>query len=215
VCFLRRQPRSEFSKTKIEEKVSEPRPINVAATRSQAADLQAGVLEACRDGDRDAFRVLFESCKDRVYSIALNFSGNEAAAHDISQEVFLKLFDAIRGFRGDSDFRTWLFRLVVNACMDERRSSRRFVSIQEAAGVTVASSQHVGAEQDQLATQIRSAMLTLSPTVRLPILLRYAEGLSYSEIADVLKCSMGTVASRLNRGHRLLAQQLAHLRGTL
>lgn len=188
----------------------------MAPARSRAADLQPGVLEACREGDRDAFRVLFESCKDHVYSIALHFSGDEAVAHDISQEVFLKLLDAIKTFRGDSDFRTWLFRLVSNACMDERRTRKRFLSTTAIENRSAPDVSHQARlEQDERAAEIRAAILTLAPSVRLPVLLRYIEGLSYSEIAAVLKCSMGTVASRLNRGHRILAQQLSHLRGAL
>jgi RNA polymerase sigma-70 factor (ECF subfamily) len=161
--------------------------------------------------------MLFEACKDRVYSIALHFTGSENAAEDISQDVFLKLFHVIRGFRGESDFRTWLFRLVVNACMDETRRRRRFVPIEGNCAVPAAhSSVHpTDLLKKEVANQVRQAVLELAPKLRLPILLRYVEDLSYSEIAEMLKCSMGTVASRLNRGHKLLARRLAHLRGAL
>jgi RNA polymerase sigma-70 factor (ECF subfamily) len=76
-------------------------------------------------GEREAFRVRFEACKDGVYSVALQFSGSEEAAQDISQDVFLKLFHAIRGFRGEADFRTWLFRLVVSCFLCHTTSERR------------------------------------------------------------------------------------------
>src|ERR1051325_5819322 len=86
------------------------------------------VIDACQRGDRDAFRLLFETYQDRVYSISLYyFKGDEAFARDVTQQVFLKLITKIEQFRRDSEFTTWLYRLVVNACMDEQRKRRRFI----------------------------------------------------------------------------------------
>lgn len=86
------------------------------------------VIKACQAGDRDAFRVLFETYKDKVYSIALYFfNGEDASAKDITQQVFLKLITGVSQFRYDAEFSTWLYRLVVNACMDEQRKRRRLV----------------------------------------------------------------------------------------
>src|SRR4029434_8588104 len=86
------------------------------------------VLEACRSGDVEAFRVLFESYKDRVYSIALSFfNGDVATADDVTQQVFIKLMTQISQFQGRSQFSTWLYRLVTNACLDHRRTSRRLL----------------------------------------------------------------------------------------
>ena len=190
---------------------------NVSAGHGQALELEPGLIEACRQGEGDAFRALFEAYKDDVYSIALNFSDSEVTAQDVTQEVFLKLFSALRSFRGESNFRTWLFRVVVNVCLDEKRRRRRWVPIEEIPlEMSGAShSQETGARQKELAIEVRSAVANLAPKLRLPILLRYLEGLSYGEIAEVLGCSMGTVASRLNRGHKLLAQRLSHLRGAV
>src|SRR5918999_5792865 len=86
------------------------------------------VIEACQRGDREAFRLLFETYQDKVYSISLYyFKGDESAAKDITQQVFLKLMTKIEQFRRDAEFTTWLYRLVVNACMDEQRKRRRFI----------------------------------------------------------------------------------------
>src|ERR671919_2701827 len=93
------------------------------------------VIEACQQGDRAAFQLLFETYKDKVFSIAVYSSGGDrAVADDVTQQIFLKLFTAIRQFRGDSEFTTWLYRLVVNACLDERRRRRRFLPWQEMRG---------------------------------------------------------------------------------
>src|SRR6185436_10003103 len=91
------------------------------------------VIDACRNGDREAFRVLFETYKDKVYSIAFYSLGDHSIADDVTQQIFLKLFTAVRQFRGDSEFTTWLYRLVVNACIDERRKQRRLLPWGDAA----------------------------------------------------------------------------------
>lgn len=176
------------------------------------------VIEACQQGDREAFRLLFEAYKDKVYSISLYyFNGDEASAGDVTQQVFLKLMTKIEQFSRHAEFTTWLYRLVVNACADERRKRRRFIFFgdgTEMDGRKVEKrSQEDRYERVELADCVKTAIGELRPKLRLPILLKYVEGLSYEEMAAVLNCSKGTIASRLNRGHKILASRLAHLRG--
>jgi RNA polymerase sigma-70 factor, ECF subfamily len=177
------------------------------------------VIEACQQGDRDAFRVLFETYKDKVYSIAVySVGGDRSIADDVTQQIFLKLFTTIQQFRGESEFTTWLYRLVVNACMDERRRRRRLLSFGDATKTFPMSDQSEKRPQEkqyaqlEVAEAVRLAINELKPKFRLPILLKYVEGLSYEEIASVMGCSKGTVASRLNRGHGQLAKHLSYLR---
>src|SRR5580658_2506927 len=89
------------------------------------------VIAACQRGDRDAFRTLFEAYQDKVYSIALRYSGDRAVALDIAQETFLKLLSSLPDFRGDSSFESWLYRIVVNRCLDHRRRNRRVMTFFE------------------------------------------------------------------------------------
>ena len=176
--------------------------------------IDGNVIEACQQGDRDAFQVLFETYKDKVYSIAVYSSGDRAVADDVTQQIFLKLFTAIRQFRGDSEFTTWLYRLVVNACLDERRRRRRLLPWGETVAMRNPSEKKPQEKQYarlEVAEAVQAAIGELKPKFRLPILLKYIEGLSYEEIASVMGCSKGTVASRLNRGHSQLAKRLAHL----
>ncbi|PWT95402.1 MAG: hypothetical protein C5B55_01335 [Blastocatellia bacterium] len=171
------------------------------------------VIEACRNGDRDAFRLLFEAYKDRVFSIAIYYIGDQSIADDVTQQIFLKLFTAIRHFRGDSEFTTWLYRLVVNACADERRKRRRLLPWGDSTLMNNPGErkpQERSMARLEIAEAVRNAIGELKPKFRLPILLKYVEGLSYDEIAAVMGCSKGTVASRLNRGHSQLAKKLAH-----
>ena len=189
----------------------------IPVTRGRGAATEpAGLVEACRQGDREAFRALYEVYKDDVYSIAWNFTGDEETARDVTQDVFLKLFSAIGGFRGESSFKTWLFRLVANACRDAQRRRRRLVPLE----VVLEKAEDPGSpdadtRQREISRRVRSAVVSLAPKLRLAILLRYVEDLSYSEIAAALGCSPGTVASRLNRGHRILAERLHALRGAV
>jgi RNA polymerase sigma-70 factor (ECF subfamily) len=180
------------------------------------------VISACQQGDREAFRMLFEAYKDRVFSIAIySLNGDEAAASDVTQQVFLKLMTAISQFRGQAQFTTWLYRLVVNACVDEQRKRRRFLPFGESVTSEPVSRMEVNKSQEQdyargeIAGAVQAAIGEMKPKFRLPILLKYLEGLSYEEIAAVLGCSKGTVASRLNRGHKVLAKRLGHLRGQI
>ena len=178
--------------------------------------INARVILACQQGDREAFRLLFEAYKDRVFSIARYSLGDEAAADDVTQQIFVKLITRIGQFRGDSEFSTWLYRLVINSCLDERRKRRRFLPVAEFETVSKTANQktpETGYARREVADSVRQAICGLKPKMRLPILLKYIEGLSYEEIAEVLGCSKGTVASRLNRAHKALAKQLGHLRG--
>jgi len=184
--------------------------------QSSPDSINAGVIRACQQGDREAFRLLFEAYKDRVFSIACYSLGNEAAADDVTQQIFLKLFPRIGQFRGDSEFTTWLYRLVINSCLDERRRQRRFLPVEEFAPMNKAVHREppeTRYERREIAGSVREAIGGLKPKMRLPILLKYIEGLSYEEIASVLGCSKGIVASRLNRAHKALAKKLGHLRG--
>jgi RNA polymerase sigma-70 factor (ECF subfamily) len=182
-------------------------------------DIDAQVLESCRRGDREAFRALYNAWKDKVYSISFYyFHGDAEEAADVTQEVFLKLMTGIGTFRGSSGFATWLYRLVSNACTDGARSRAARSRVIDRAAVCRPdneSSQEYDLLRAQAAMAVQTAVSALPPKLRLPILLRYFEDFSYEEIADALNCSAGTVASRLNRGHRLLAEKLAPQRDLL
>jgi RNA polymerase sigma-70 factor (ECF subfamily) len=177
--------------------------------------VDAGVIESCRQGDREALRVVFEAYRDKVYSLALCYlNGDAAAAKDLTQEVFVKLMTRLEQFRGDAEFTTWLYRVVANACwMNAQR--RRWFSLEDSVEVghmVVRRSLETMQFEREMADGVNSAVAQLKPKLRIAILLKYFDDLSYQEIASVLGCSVGTVASRLNRGHALLARKLAHLR---
>src|SRR6185436_5370578 len=108
------------------------------------------LVQSCQRGERDAFRALFETYKNKVFSVALRFSGEPAVAMDIAQDTFLKLFSSIRDFRGDASLDTWIYRLVVNSCLDHKRRTRRLLPL---AGEFVSRLRSAG---DNLADLLRS-----------------------------------------------------------
>ncbi|MGQ0540616.1 MAG: RNA polymerase sigma factor [Blastocatellia bacterium] len=176
------------------------------------------LLAECRKGNRDAMHTLYVEYQRRVFSIALNFfSGNAEQAEDVTQQVFLKLFKN-SDFRGDSALTTWIYRMTVNACIDEIRKTRRFLNFGDwfkFAEPEAKFSLNDQLHSRQISAEVQAVVASLKPKYRLPILLKYVEGLSYQEIADVLECSIGTVSSRLNRGHKMLAVKLGHLRNEI
>ena len=185
--------------------------------------LDTGIIQGCQQGDPAAMRALWLAYKDRVYSIALHFFRDDhAIAQDITQDVFIKLFDRLRQFRHDAEFTTWLYRLVVNACMDEQRRRKRWSFFGDAmSDLTLSSAPSTDIPADELFVQreigeeVKAAVASLTPKLRIVILLRYFDDLAYEEMAAALGCSPGTVASRLNRAHQSLARKLGHLRGSI
>ena len=179
---------------------------------------QIDLIAECQRGDRRAMHALFVAHNRRVYSIALNFfAGNADKASDVTQQVFLKLFTKMN-FRGDAEFTTWLYRLTVNACIDESRKYNRLFGLADwftSGGTEGAYSLDEKMRSREIAAEVQLVLGSLKPKFRIPLVLKYVEGLSYQEIAEVLECSIGTVSSRLNRGHKMLSAKLQHLKGEI
>jgi RNA polymerase sigma-70 factor (ECF subfamily) len=134
---------------------------------------------------------------------------------DIAQETFLKLLSSIKDFRGEASFESWIYRLVVNSCLDQQRRGRRWIPvIEDFLNALRASGETVLQEllRVEMQTNVQGVVAKLPPEQRIVIVLRYTEGLSYDHIAEILGCSPGTVASRLNRAHKVLERRLSHLR---
>jgi RNA polymerase sigma-70 factor (ECF subfamily) len=169
------------------------------------------LIEACQRGEPEAFRALFERHKNKVYSIALRYSGDAAVAQDIAQETFLKLFVGIGSFRGESSFGSWLYRLAVNSCFDQKRKIRRLMPLLDEALAMLQAPDSSALDEmvrAELSGHLRTVLASLSDQQRMLLVLRYTQALSYEEIAEILGASKGTIASRLNRIHRMLERRL-------
>ncbi|HEY3823711.1 MAG TPA: sigma-70 family RNA polymerase sigma factor [Bryobacteraceae bacterium] len=174
------------------------------------------LIEGCQRGDPESFRALFEKHKDMVYSVALRYCGDAVVAQDIAQDTFLKLFSAIGSFRGDSSFDAWLYRMVVNSCFDQKRRTRRLAPLLDEV-LAALQTPDVSALDEvlhrEMSAHIKSVVESLAPEQRMVVVLRYTQGLSYEEIAEILGCASGTIASRLNRAHKVLQRKLWRLAG--
>jgi len=172
------------------------------------------LVAECRNGSREAFESLYRAHQKRVFSVALHFFGGRSeAAEDVTQQVFVKIFRKIGDFDGRAELTTWIYRMTVNACIDEQRKTRRFFSLDGLFGeLRAKKNPDERIERREIADEVQKAIGELKEKFRLPILLKYSEDLSYEEIARVLDCSIGTVSSRLNRGHKMLARKLKHLK---
>ena len=168
-------------------------------------------------GVSGGFRALYDRHQARVYTMALRFSGDPSQAQDITQTVFMKVYRNLETYRGDAQFSTWLYRIVWNVCRDHHRKKRLtawlpFSETPEVATIPTRDSPDRSYLQREQQIRIAAAIEQLPPNLRMPILLKYLEDLTYREIATALGWRLGTVASRLNRAHKMLAKKLADLR---
>jgi RNA polymerase sigma-70 factor (ECF subfamily) len=182
------------------------------------------LVERCRAGDLTAFEPLVEKYRQRVWRLAFNVLRDHEEAWDVAQEAFIKAYQALPNFRGQSAFYTWLFRIVMNVATDRVRSraarGRAFGTerVPEEEWDRVLVDQPAGQEApDETAARgedrkrIEKGLATLSEQHRAIIVLSDLEGLSYKEIADVLHIPMGTVMSRLHNARKRLRDALGPL----
>jgi RNA polymerase sigma-70 factor (ECF subfamily) len=188
------------------------------------AEDDAALVARCRKGDIAAFEPLVEKYRQRVWRLAYNVLRDREEAWDVAQEAFIRAYQALPAFRGQSAFYTWLFRIVMNVASDRARSraarGRAFgterVPEEDWDRVMVDRSPGDQGPDEAAATaqdreRIVRALATLSEQHRDIIVLSDIEGLSYKEIADVLEIPMGTVMSRLHNARRRLRAALGPL----
>lgn len=165
------------------------------------------------DGFERAFEELFTKYRDRVYAIAFRITGSSVDAMDVVQESFSLVFRKLQGFRGGSLFSTWLFRIVVNCSIDQRRriTQQPFSRLSSAESedgegdpIDEAPSPRDCAAAREIGDQVQQAISLLSPKLRVVLALRYLEDMAYEELAATLGLSLGTVKSRLARAHLAL-----------
>jgi RNA polymerase sigma-70 factor (ECF subfamily) len=166
----------------------------------------------------EVFAYLYQRYYSRVYRLAYGMLGRHEAADDLTQEVFLRAYQKLESFKGESSFATWFYRLAANCCLnfsEKRRKKDQRESEEITATVPFNSdnSMETNLLQREAQEQIQRALSSLKPKFRLLVLLKDIEGLSYDEIAERLNCSTGTLASQLKRARHLLARKLEHLRG--
>jgi RNA polymerase sigma-70 factor (ECF subfamily) len=178
------------------------------------------LIISAQRGDAGAFKRLYESYRDRVYNLVFYWLGDRALAEDALQVVFLKVHRGLPGFRFESSLATWIYRVAANECRNQtRRRGAQMVPLEAILGsgqeLDSGPLQYDQRAQGQRQEIIRQAIMELPSDLRAVVVLKYLEGLTYEEIADVLGCAPGTVASRLNRALGRLESQLRPVRQLL
>ena len=180
-------------------------------------DQDATLVERCLGGEDAAWEELVRAHSKRVYAICFRFTGAEGEAQDITQEVFLRVFQSLRSFRaGEGSFSVWLARLTRNLLIDNYRRgkmTRLSDSIDDQLPMLEERSSAFSRTDSLLASReasemVQAALQKLSPELREAVILRDLEEMEYKDIADVLKVPEGTVKSRINRGRAELARVL-------
>ena len=197
----------------------------VASATSVEPRIQDGqFIERLKRGESAAFETLVNERSGEIYGLLYRLTENPEEARDLTQETFLRAFQSIRSFRGDSDLRTWIYRIAINQARNRWRWWRRrrrdsTVSIDSTdengrpALVSTLKAENVQSpEQDTLAHEreriLRNALKGLRRVYRETVILRDIEGFAYEEIAVALDISVGTVKSRLARGRQELRSKL-------
>jgi RNA polymerase sigma-70 factor (ECF subfamily) len=179
--------------------------------------VEAGIIARCKKHDKSAFVELFKMYERYLYKLCYNYAQNEQDALDIAQEVYIKVFNNISSFDPKMPFHPWFRKIAVNTCLNFKRTCR-YDTISLNAGneedktleETVASSKDVESEvfDRELGRLIRENLKILRPKHRMVLVLRYFEGLSYEEIAAVLKEPVGTVKTNIHRARNILKEKL-------
>ena len=182
-------------------------------------------IERLKRGDAAAFETLVNERSGEIYGLLYRLTENVEEARDLTQETFLRAFQSIAQFRGESDLRTWIYRIAINQARNRwrwwrrrRRDATVSIDAPEVGGghlglvATLKSTTAKDPEQDTLANEreraLKKALGTLKHVYREAVILRDIEGFAYEEIATALDISVGTVKSRLARGRQELRRKL-------
>lgn len=177
------------------------------------------LIERLKQGDTAAFKEIVESAQGLVYNTALGIVQNAEDAEDVSQEVFVQLYESISGFKGESKLSTWLYRITVSKAMDhlrKKRRKKRFAFVQSLFGANEELIHdppdfvHPGVSLDnkEKAKQLFHAINKLPEKQKIAFTLNRIEGLSYQEISEVLRLSVASVESLLHRARKNLRKTL-------
>jgi RNA polymerase sigma-70 factor, ECF subfamily len=171
----------------------------------------ARLIEAARAGDRHAFESLYLQHVGRVYAVCLRLTAHVQTAEELTQEAFVRAWQRLSSFRGDSAFATWLHRLTVNVVLDQQRAQRpwfrRLVAMDDAAEVVASEHARVVSNADQ--HDLESAIRRLPAAARTVFVLHDVEGWQHAEIAARTGTAVGTSKAHLHRARQLLKEWLS------
>lgn len=170
------------------------------------------LIEEIRDGNQKSFDELMQKYQQPVYHIAYSYTKTSAAAMDITQNIFLKIYENLSKFRGESQFKTWLMRISYNESQNWIKKNRKHLVFEEVDNNPEQESGTMTQEDELLASENRTLLLRslydLNTKYRLAVILRYFENYSILDIAEALDCSEGVVKNMLFRSLEKLRSKL-------
>ena len=166
------------------------------------------LIARAQQGDRQAFTELVTRHQAGVVSLAYRMCGDLRLAEDAAQDAFVRVWQNLNSYKPQYAFRSWLYRIAANAALDALRRERPAAEIDQGSLADPAAGPEGTVEQDQRAAQVRRAIARLSEPLRMVLILREYQELTYQEIADALDIPVGTVMSRLNSARALLRKEL-------
>ncbi|HAI20494.1 MAG TPA: RNA polymerase subunit sigma [Clostridiales bacterium UBA8153] len=178
---------------------------------------EATLVQEARRGSADALEALLRTYQKPIYNYAYRMTGNQQDAQDLTQETLVRVYTSISGFQGKARFSSWVYRIASNLCVDRLRRRRRTLSLDATLGEEElvwqvpdqAPGPEVLAEQADLSRAILQGLERLSYEHRAVVILHDMRQLTYGEVAEVLRCPVGTVKSRLSRARAILRGVLA------
>jgi len=179
-------------------------------------DNEKNLIRRAQKGDQDAFAALVDEHQRYVYSLALRVVKDENEALDLTQETFVRAWTALPNFKGQSQFRTWLYRIVTNLCYNRLPNLRRSLNdlgddVMEKIPESNFNAPAQEIESNETRRHLHQAMENLDEKYRLLITLRYQNELSYEEIASTLNLPLGTVKTGIFRAKEQLRRKLVQL----
>jgi RNA polymerase sigma-70 factor (ECF subfamily) len=168
-------------------------------------DHERELVERCRRGEVGAFEELVDRYKNLVFAMITRTLPDRSQAEDIAQDVFLRIHRGLPYFRGEARLSTWIYRIVVNVCMQDRGRATSAVSLDDAnARVSAPAAADRHADDLELRDRLEKAIAQLPPQYRLLIAAHYLRGVQYEELAEAMNLPLGTVKTQLHRAKRQL-----------
>ena len=171
-----------------------------------SADDDAALVERCVRGDTTAFRPLVERYQRVLFTVALRMLGDYADASDAAQNAFIHAYQKLDTWDRSHKFFSWLYRILVNECLNARRSRRRFEPLEPT--LAAGDNQHQAVEESEVRATVQAALARLPRPQREVVILRHFADLSYQEMADALGIPEKTVKSRLYSARQRLGELL-------